>query len=140
MLQAQDEQRKGAARASDLSAPLIHVRDLLDALSFEPGDGVVLQQLRQREYETELLATSHAHLASADWLKRLSAIRGVKGAEVSDLRRSAARNAAAATAGGLDAIEFAARLRWGDPPQKAVHPSVPAAQRPMKSEQSRGVK
>ena len=140
LLQAQDEQRKGAARAIRLSEPLTRVRDLLEALSFEPGDGVVLQQLRQREHETELLATSRAHLASADWLKRLSAIRGVKGAEVSDLRRSAARNGTAATAGEPEAIEFAARLRWDDPPQKTANLSGLAAQRPMKSEQSRGVK
>ena len=92
MLRARDEQRKGAARAMSLSEPLTHLRDLLDALSFEPGDGVVLQQLRQREYETDLLATSRGHLASAEWLKRLSAIRGVKGAEVSDLHRSAPRS------------------------------------------------
>ena len=65
--------------------------DLLDALSFEPGDGVVLQQLRQREHETELLATSRGHLASAEWLKRLSAIPGVKGAEMSDLHRPVSR-------------------------------------------------
>lgn len=140
LLQAQDEQRKGAARAITLSEPLTHVRDLLDALSFEPGDGVVLQQLRQREHETELLATSHAHLASADWLKRLSAIRGVKGAEVSDLRRSASRNGAAATASETGAVEFAARLRWDDPLEKTAHASGLAEQRRMKSEQSRGVK
>ena len=86
LLRVQDEQRKGVARAMNLSEPLTHLRDLLDALSFEPGDGVVLQQMRQREHETELLATSRGHIASAEWLKRLSAIRGVKGAEVSDLR------------------------------------------------------
>ena len=98
LLRAQDEQRKGVARAMNLSEPLTHLRDLLDALSFEPGDGVVLQQLRQREHETELLATSRGHIASAEWLKRLSAIRGVKGAEVSDLHRSAPRSSAVAAA------------------------------------------
>ena len=61
---------KRAARAASLSEPLTHLLDLLEALSFEPGDGVVLQQLRQREHETELLATSRGHLASAEWLKR----------------------------------------------------------------------
>jgi type IV pilus assembly protein PilN len=65
LLRAQDEQRKGAARAMNLSEPLMHLRDLLDALSFEPGDGVVLQQLRHREHETELFATSRGHIASA---------------------------------------------------------------------------
>lgn len=140
LLRVQDEQRKGAARAASLSEPLTHLRDLLDALSFEPGDGVVLQQLRQREHETELLATSSGHIASADWLKRLSAIRGVKGAEVSDLRRSVPRSGAVAAAGETGPIEFGARLRWTDPPHKVAHAPVAAAQRPMQSEQSRGAK
>jgi hypothetical protein len=70
LLRARDEQRRDVARAKSVSEPLTHLRDLLDALSFEPGDGVVLQQLRHREDETELLATSRGHLASAEWLKR----------------------------------------------------------------------
>ncbi|WP_408462625.1 fimbrial assembly protein [Paraburkholderia fungorum] len=125
LLRAQDEQRRGAARALSLSEPLTYLRDLLDALSFEPGDGVVLQQLRQREHETELLATSRGHIASAEWLKRLSAIRGVQGAEVSDLHRSAPRSGAVAAAGVSGPIEFGAHLRWGDPPKKTVPPSGP---------------
>ncbi|WP_236720862.1 fimbrial assembly protein [Paraburkholderia phytofirmans] len=140
LLRAQDEQRKGAARAMDLSEPLTHLRDLLNALSFEPGDGVVLQQLRQREHETELLATSRGHIASAEWLKRLSAIRGVKGAEVNDLHRSAPRSGAVAAASVTGPIEFGAHLRWSDPPKKTAHMSGLAAQRPMKSEQSGGAK
>ncbi|NPT56750.1 fimbrial assembly protein [Paraburkholderia elongata] len=140
LLRAQDEQRNGAARAMNLSEPLTHLRDLLNALSFEPGDGVVLQQLRQREYETELLATSRGHIASAEWLKRLSAIRGVKGAEVNELRRSAPRSGAVAAANVTGPIEFGAHLRWGDPRKKTVHTSGLAAQRPMKSEQSGGTK
>ncbi|CAE6799716.1 hypothetical protein R70006_05240 [Paraburkholderia domus] len=135
---AQDEQRKGAARALNLSEPLMHLRDLLDALSFEPGDGVVLQQLRQREHETELLATSRGHIASAEWLKRLSAIRGVKGAEVSDLHRSRPRSSAVAAASVTGPIEFGAHLRWDYLPQKTAHTSGFAPQRPMKSEQSGG--
>lgn len=136
LLRVRKEQRDGAARARTASDPLTYLRDLLDALSFEPGDGVVLQQLRQREYETELLATSKGHLASAEWLKRLGSIRGVKEAEVSDLHRSTSRgNASAATS--LNApIEFGARLRWVGEPQKSVTP----ASRTVKSEQSRGGK
>lgn len=140
LLRAQDEQRKGAARATTLSGPLTHLRDLLDALSFEPGDGVVLQQLRQREHETELLATSRGHIASAEWLKRLSAIRGVTGAEVSDLHRSTPRSNAVAATGVAGPIEFGAHLRWDPPPQKPARMSGLAAQRPMKSEQSGGAK
>ncbi|WP_434107528.1 fimbrial assembly protein [Paraburkholderia caffeinilytica] len=140
LLQAQDEQRKGAARAMTLSGPLTHLRDLLDALSFEPGDGVVLQQLRQREYETELLATSRGHIASAEWLKRLSAIRGVTGAEVSDLHRSAPRSNAVAAAGVTGPVEFGAHLRWDSPFPKTARASGLAAPRPMKSEKSGGAK
>jgi len=140
LLRARDEQRQNAARAKSLSEPLVHLRDLLDALSFEPGDGVVLQQLRQREDDTELLATSRGHLASAEWLKRLSAIHGVKGAEVSDLHRSVPRSGAVAQASLAGPIEFGAHLRWNEPAQKAARPAGSTAQRPMKSEQSRGAK
>ncbi|MDE1008477.1 MAG: fimbrial assembly protein [Paraburkholderia fungorum] len=140
LLRQQDEQRKGAARAVSLSEPLTHLRDLLDALSFEPGHGVVLQQLRQREHETELLATSRGHIASAEWLKRLSAIRGVQGAEVNDLRRSTPRTGAVAAGGVSGPIEFGAHLRWGIPPTKTTQQAGTAAQRPMKSEPSRGAK
>ena len=140
LLRVQDEQRKGVARAMNLSEPLTHLRDLLDALSFEPGDGVVLQQMRQREHETELLATSRGHIASAGWLKRLSAIRGVQGAEVSDLHRSAPRSSAVAAGRVTGPIEFGAHLRWDDPAPKAAHIAGSAAVRPVKSEPSGGVK
>ncbi|MFM0121871.1 fimbrial assembly protein [Paraburkholderia sp. RL18-101-BIB-B] len=141
LLRARDEQRRDVARAKSASEPLTHLRDLLDALSFEPGDGVVLQQLRHREDETELLASSRGHLASAEWLKRLSAIRGVKGAEVSDLHRSVSRGgAAAAQASVAGPIEFGAHLRWNEPAQKAARPAGSTTQRPVKPEQSRGAK
>lgn len=151
LLRDQDERRKGAAQAVALSAPLQHLRDLLDALSFEPGDGVVLQQLRHREHETALLATSAGSVGSAgsaasEWLARLVAIRGVKGSEVSDLHRAnatPAANASASAAHAADAaglrsapsgsgpIEFGARLLWTDPPQKT-------ARRPSDTQPSRG--
>jgi type IV pilus assembly protein PilN len=141
LLRARDEQRRNAARAQSISEPLTHLRDLLDALSFEPGDGVVLQQLRHREDETELLAASRGHLASAEWLKRLSAIRGVKGVEVSDLHRADPRGgAAAAQASVVGPIEFGAHLRWNEPAPKAARAAASAAQRAVKSEQSRGAK
>jgi hypothetical protein len=140
LAQAQDEQRKDMARATSLSEPLMHLRDLLDALSFEPGDGVVLRQLRQREHETELLATSRGHLASAEWLKRLTAIRGVKGAEMSDLHRPASRGRAPVDESVTAPIEFGAHLRWDEPVSKAPHPPGSAASRPVKSELARGAK
>lgn len=140
LLRARDEQRQNAARAKRLSDPLTHLRDLFDALSFEPGDGVLLQQLRHREDETELLASSRGHVASAEWLKRLSAIRGVKGAEVSDLHSSPPRGGAAAQASMAGAVEFGAHLRWNEPVQKATRMAASITQRPVKSEQSRGAK
>jgi type IV pilus assembly protein PilN len=123
---AQQEQRKTAARAATLATPLAHLRDLLEALSFEPGDGVVLRQFRQREYETELLATSGSHIASAEWLKRLGAIHGVQGAEVRDLHRPAGKGGASRDQAIGGPVEFDARLRWGDPPPKATRASKAA--------------
>ncbi|NPT36645.1 fimbrial assembly protein [Paraburkholderia xenovorans] len=142
LLRARDEQRQNAARAKSLSEPLAHLRDLLDALSFEPGDGVVLRQLRHREDETELLASSRGHIASAEWLKRLSAIHGVKGAEMSDLHSASSRGAAAAAAQAsmTGPIEFGAHLRWNEPLQKAARAAASAAPRLVKSEQSGGTK
>ena len=133
LVQAQDERHQGEARAKTLSEPLAHLRDLLDALSVEPGDGVVLQQLRHGEHETALLATSRAHIASAEWLERLSAVRGVRGADVGDLHRAPSRgNAAAGGAGGT--VEFNAHLRWSDGPPNA------STRRPVKSGTSGGAK
>jgi type IV pilus assembly protein PilN len=140
LLREQDEMRKHAARATSLSEPLAHLLDLLEALSFEPGEGVVLRQLRQREHETELLATSHGHLASAEWLKRLSAVHGVKGAEMSDLHRPTARGNSPADESVSGPVEFGARLRWDEPAPKAAHVAAAAAARPVKSEPSGGVK
>jgi type IV pilus assembly protein PilN len=143
LLRTQDEQRKKASRAASLSEPLAHLGDLLEALSFEPGDGVVLRQLRQREHETQLLATSRDHLASADWLKRLGAVRGVKAAEVSDLHRPATRGGAHAEDAENAPVEFGARLRWDEPAPKAVRTAAttPAsAMRAMKAEPSGGEK
>lgn len=137
---ARDQQRKDAARARSLSEPLMHLRALLDALSFEPGDGVVLRQLRHREEATELLATSRGHLASAEWLKRLSAVAGVTGAEVSDLHRSTSSGGAAAQTGAMGPVEFGAHLRWGEPGQKTARAAGSMGERPFKSELSRGAK
>jgi Tfp pilus assembly protein PilN len=108
-----DERGKRIERAVVLSKPLTRLLDLLDSLSNMPAEGVVLQQLRQRVHETELLATSRNPVSSADWLKQLSAVRGVKNAEVTDLHPQMQRAAGAqADSGGV--LEFAARLRWDE--------------------------
>ncbi|MGF6977959.1 hypothetical protein QFZ94_006409 [Paraburkholderia sp. JPY465] len=112
-----------APLAASLAKPLAHLRNLLDALSFEPGDRIVLRQFRQREYETELLATSSGHIASAEWLKRLGAIHGVQGAEMRDLRRPTGKGGASTEPAIGGPVEFDARLRWGDPPPRATHAS-----------------
>jgi type IV pilus assembly protein PilN len=101
------------------------LRDLLDALSFEPGDGVLLQQLRQREHETELVASSRAHIDSAQWLKRLGAIRGVESAEMSESHRASGKANAAASAAG--STEFGARLRWEHTKNTATNAGLAAS-------------
>jgi Tfp pilus assembly protein PilN len=136
----QNEQRDKAARAASLSKSLTHLRDLLDALSFEPGDGVVLRQLRQREQATELLATSRGHLASAEWLKRLGAIHGVQGVEMSDLHRPASQGHGPVDESATGPIEFGARLRWDEPVVKTAKAAGPVASRAVKSELSGGTR
>ncbi|WGS49602.1 fimbrial assembly protein [Paraburkholderia sp. D15] len=140
LLRTRNEQRKNDARARRASDPLTYLRDLIDALSYEPGDGVVLRQLRQREQETQLLATSRDHAASAAWLKRLSAIRGVRAAEMSELHSAAARrggNAAPAVDGG---VEFGAHLQWGDAAAKKGGKVAVSSSRGVTSEASGGRK
>jgi Tfp pilus assembly protein PilN len=140
-----DERSKRAARAITLSAPLGHLLDLLDTLSQMSADDVVLQQLRQRAHETELLATSRDPLASTVWLKELSYVRGVKSAEVADLHPvqhaghigRVGRDAVADSAAG---VEFAARLRWDEPVKNAEHPAAPTNGRLRDANQTRGVR
>lgn len=110
LLHTRDQQRADATRAKRLAEPLTYLRDLLDALSFEPGDGVLLQQLRQRDHETELVATSRAHIDSAQWLKRLGAIRGVSRAEMSESHHASPK--ANVDGGAAGAVQFGARLHW----------------------------
>jgi Tfp pilus assembly protein PilN len=108
-----DQRNQRSARAVTLSGPLVRLLDLLDTLSRMPADDVTLQQLRQRGHETELLATSRDPLASTLWLKQLSAVRGVKSAEVADLRPLVRAGRETATS-GRGSIELAARLQWDD--------------------------
>ncbi|MEM5388006.1 fimbrial assembly protein [Paraburkholderia phymatum] len=100
-------------RAATLSEPLVHLLDLLDALSQEPSEAVVIKQLRQRGRDTEMLAASTDHAAASAWLNRLAALRGVKDASLSDLHRTASATESSA------AIELTANLKWDGPPEKA---------------------
>lgn len=134
-----EEQGKRAARALALSAPLTRLLDLLDTLSSVPADGVVLQQLRQHAYETELLATSTDPVVSAIWLKQLSTIRGVNRSEVVDLH-PLARAGRDASSTGSGPIEFAARLRWDEPLKQAVQAAASARAHSRETDKPRGAR
>ncbi|MBP0594035.1 fimbrial assembly protein [Paraburkholderia sp. LEh10] len=110
-------------RAMTLAEPLVHLLDLLDALSEEPSGAVFLRQMRHRERHTELLAVSADHAASAAWVNRLATLRGVTDSDLSDLRR------AANAADSQDAIEITAHLKWDGPPPEKPKASVAAHQK-----------
>jgi len=114
-----DERSKRSVRAVALSAPLTRLLDLFDTLSHVSGDGVILQQLRQRGHQTDLLATSVDPVGPALWLKQLSTVRGVKSAEVADLH-PVARAGLGVAASGAGPIEFAAKLHWDEGGEKAA--------------------
>jgi Tfp pilus assembly protein PilN len=107
------------ARAASLSEPLSHLLELLDAMSRESVDEVVVRQLRHREHETELLAVSTDHAASAAWLNRLSAVRGVKDADLTDLHP-----VSGASPDQRGAVELTAHLKWNGPPEKKAAASL----------------
>jgi type IV pilus assembly protein PilN len=111
-------ERQRNERAATLAAPLAHLLDLFDALSQESSDAVALKQVRHRERDTELLAGSSDHAASAAWLNRLAGLKGVKDSDLSDVRR------ATGTSVSQTAFEVTAHLKWDGPPDKL---KVPAA-------------
>jgi type IV pilus assembly protein PilN len=113
---------------------------LFDVLSGEADPRIVVQQLRQRDQETELFASARDHSAPAAWLKRLNAIHGVRDTEVSDLRRAGTSSPRAAP-GESSAIEFATRLHWNPVRDPAPHkPAATAAAHPVHAGNKRGVK
>ena len=85
---------------------------VLDALGRESSDAVAVRQLRQRGRDTELLAASSDHAASAAWLNRLAALKGVKDSDLSDVRRATGATEASS------AFEIKAHLKWDGPPEK----------------------
>jgi Tfp pilus assembly protein PilN len=128
------------ARAETLAEPLARLTALFDMLSDEADHSVVVQQLRQRDHETELLASARDHAAPAAWLTRLNAIYGVRDTEVSDVRR-AASSARPLPQGEGAAIEFAARLHWNPLRDNALRKAAPAAAtHPVQTINTRGVK
>jgi Tfp pilus assembly protein PilN len=139
LARAAEDERTRAAHAATRSEALVHLLSLLDALSRESDDKVVLQQLRQREHETELLASARDHAVPATWVKRLAAIRGVKDAEVKDQRRATApAHDVVQSASG--AIEFSARLYWDGAREPAARGAAPAAARPVRGANMGGLK
>ncbi|CAG9226541.1 Fimbrial assembly protein [Paraburkholderia caribensis] len=106
------EERLRNERAATLSEPLMHLLDLLDALGRESSEAVAVRQLRQRGWDTELLAASSDHAASAAWLNRLAALKGVKDSDLSDVRRATGATEASS------AFEIKAHLKWDGPPEK----------------------
>jgi Tfp pilus assembly protein PilN len=108
-------------QAEALSVPLVHALALLDALAQVSVEGVVLQQIRQRAHDTELLAMSTRPAAPALWLKQLSAVHGVARAEVIDLH-PVARVDTPPLAGGPGLMEFAARLHWEKAAEATARP------------------
>jgi hypothetical protein len=118
-----EEARVHTARAAVLSEPLGHLVGLFDELSRMPAEDVIVQQLRHRSERTELLAASHGHAASAAWLKRLNALPGVQGADLSELHR-ANLSVESLPWPQAEAVEFAAHLQWSDTRGKLTRPSA----------------
>lgn len=111
--------QSGAVHVRTRVVPLKRLLDVLDTLSSEPAAGIVLQQLRHRGQETELLARSGDHAAAAAWIERLDSVRGAESAEASELRRPASAGRGASAIGD-GTFEFGASVRW----MKPLAPSV----------------
>ncbi|GAB2876545.1 hypothetical protein GCM10027093_09910 [Paraburkholderia jirisanensis] len=128
-----------AARAETRAEPLTRLIALFEVLSDEADQRIVVQQLKQRDHETELLASARDHAAPAAWLKRLNAIHGVRDTEVSDLRR-AGTSSHRTSPGESAAIEFATRLHWNPLRDPAPHKPTVAAAHPVQPGNTRGMK
>ncbi|MBV8627286.1 MAG: fimbrial assembly protein [Paraburkholderia sp.] len=121
LVQAAADRRARAILAEAISLPLIHLLDLLDVLSGEAANGVVVQELRHRPEETQVRATATDHVASAAWLKQLGAVRDATGVAVDELRRTVAGPQGDASATPAQ-VDFAARVRWAASPAGSPHP------------------
>ena len=123
------EREARVAQAAISSAPLVHLLDLMEALSEDDApdsDGVVVQEMRHRPHETEFRATAVNHVAPAAWLRRLAAVPGSQDVEMKELHRTLPGNGQPASPAARDAVEFAARVRWADVPRDSKSASVPA--------------
>ena len=120
LVQAAADRRARAILAETVSLPLVHLLDLLDVLSGESANGVVVQELRHRPEETQVRATATDHIASAAWLKQLGAVRDATGVAVDELHRTVAGPQGDASATRAQ-VDFAARLRWTVLPTGSQH-------------------
>jgi len=123
LVQADADRRARAILAETISLPLVHLLDLLDVLSGESANGVVVQELRHRPEETQVRATATDHIASAAWLKQLGAVRDATGVAVDELHRTVAGPQGDVSA-TLAQVDFAARVRWPVPPTGSRHPPL----------------
>lgn len=102
-----------AADAATRSASLDHLRDLLDVLGNEPASGVVLERLRHRGQQTDLVARAADRALSAAWIERLDGVRGALGADASDLHRAARPASGQGKSEAVNgSFEFGATVRW----------------------------
>ncbi|HXZ10376.1 MAG TPA: fimbrial assembly protein [Paraburkholderia sp.] len=123
LVQAAADRRARAILAETISLPLTHLLDLLDALSGESANDVVVQELRHRPEETQIRATAADHVASAAWLKQLGAVRDATGVALDELHRTVAGPQGDISATRAQ-VDFAARLRWKAPPTSSQHPPL----------------
>lgn len=135
-----EDRRARTALAGNVSVPLTHLLDLLDLMSMESTDGVVVQELRHRAHETELRGAARDHGASAEWLRQVSEVRGAKGSERGELHRVVATGAQRDVSATDGQVEFTARLRWTDSPGGTKHPSLSANASTTASHNNRGEK
>ncbi|WJF93898.1 fimbrial assembly protein [Paraburkholderia bonniea] len=114
LMQEAAAQRQRAVQSVAHSVPLVRLRTLLDAMGRASVEGVSVVQVQMREHDAKVYATALGHLPAAAWLKKLSALPGVKSVEMSELRRVNGRAQDAATTDAA-MVQLTARLRWDMP-------------------------
>lgn len=111
-MQAQAHERAKLARR--LAAPGSALLEVVEALGREPMDGIALTRLRHTRGTVELMANASDGAAPAAWVERLARVRGVRAAEVAELRF--------ASGGAVRGVEFVARLNVDNAPGQEAAP------------------
>lgn len=123
------EREAREAQAVIASVPLVHLLDLMEALSEDDvpdSDGVVVQEMRHRPHETEFRAMAVNHVAPAAWLRRLATVPGSEDVEMKELHRTLPGSGPLISPAAREAVEFAARVRWAGVPGDSRSAPVPA--------------